>query len=422
MPAEQLYYSHPDKFLFNAEVTGLLQETDLLRTDAAGMISSLKNEKTNEVYGILLNRTLCYPGGGGQPADRGVLETREAEVLTAELLTTLFCSHTGDIIHLTDRPVKPGTAIRGTLDRALRQDFQQQHSAQHLISAALFRKMKHDTLAIHLGESQSTIEFSSTRFSDFDSSLLEKECSALIHRALPLTSFEADRSNLEPGSLRREPEVDHEVIRLLAVGDYDLAPCGGVHCTNSAQVGPVFITGSEKTSKGTKLFFVAGDRASALFHRRKKLVERLVKEFSAPEVQLDEAFSAHLKRLSVLKSTQESLMREISSSVCSGIKKEAPQLVDLRHLERDTAQSVAATCAKRLSREEKSALLLFTGKKGSRWIMLENRDEEHCKELQNEVKRAGISGGGRYPRFEGQATEDQIAPLIRLYREAYPGQ
>ncbi|MGH9702182.1 MAG: alanyl-tRNA editing protein, partial [Candidatus Acidiferrales bacterium] len=126
---ERLYYD--DSFLreFDARVE---------RCDPAG-----------EKFHVILDRTAFYPTSGGQPFDTGKLN--EAQVLE------VVDREDGEIVHVTDRAVAAGPA-HGEIDWARRFDHMQQHTGQHLLSAAFIELFKFQTVSFHLGRDLSTID------------------------------------------------------------------------------------------------------------------------------------------------------------------------------------------------------------------------------------------------------------------------
>src|SRR5512146_1474318 len=98
---------------------------------------------------VVLDRTAFYPGGGGQPSDRGtlggapVVEVREED--------------NGEIVHVLQRPVG-GERLAGAVDAARRRDFMAQHTGEHILAQALLRAGKLATVSVHFGDDDTTIE------------------------------------------------------------------------------------------------------------------------------------------------------------------------------------------------------------------------------------------------------------------------
>src|SRR5208337_3450308 len=97
---------------------------------------------------VVLDRTCFYPGGGGQPCDLGTLDG--ARVLEVR-------EHEEEIVHVVS--AAPALSkVSGIVDAARRRDFMAQHSGQHIFSQALMRAGKLETVSVHFGDDDTTIE------------------------------------------------------------------------------------------------------------------------------------------------------------------------------------------------------------------------------------------------------------------------
>lgn len=108
-------------------------------------------EKTNDLkgYEIILEDTILFPEGGGQPCDYGFLN----EVPVEQVLR-----RADKAIHVTDKPLNVGDEVKQAIDWNRRFDHMQQHSGQHLITAVLDRDYKYYTISWYLGEDVAYVE------------------------------------------------------------------------------------------------------------------------------------------------------------------------------------------------------------------------------------------------------------------------
>src|SRR5262249_52745571 len=103
---------------------------------------------------VVLDRTAFYPSSGGQVHDTGKLlleDNREVEVVEV-------ADEEDRIFHFTPQPVAAGTTIHGSVDAARRRDHMQQHSGQHVLSAAFIRLFNMPTVSFHMGAESCTID------------------------------------------------------------------------------------------------------------------------------------------------------------------------------------------------------------------------------------------------------------------------
>src|SRR5690242_8655969 len=132
---QRLYYH--DSFLYDFD---------------ASVIDSLEREGR---HAIVLDRTAFYPTSGGQVHDTGrFVLTDKREVPVVEVAD----EDEGRIVHYTSEPVAVGTVIQGRVDALRRRDHVQQHSGQHVLSAAFIRLFNMPTVSFHMGEESCTID------------------------------------------------------------------------------------------------------------------------------------------------------------------------------------------------------------------------------------------------------------------------
>src|SRR5215472_637739 len=106
-------------------------------------------------HAIVLDRTAFYPTSGGQVLGTGRLVLVDKREVTVEEVAD---EEDGRILHFTAEALPPGTAVRGAIDDARRRDHMQQHSGQHVLSAAFIRLFNMPTVSFHMGAETCTID------------------------------------------------------------------------------------------------------------------------------------------------------------------------------------------------------------------------------------------------------------------------
>lgn len=213
---------------------------------------------------VRLDRSAFYPTAGGQPHDTGVLAGRR--VLDV-------ADRDGEVWHLLEPGDAPrvGDTVVGEVDWERRYAHMQRHTAQHMLSQAFVRVGAsrgaeadgvpgYHTRAVSMRGPDCTVDLTG----DPDEEALaaaEEEVNRAARRALPVMAFEVPEERLSAYSLRRPPKVKG-LVRLVAVGDYDLVACGGTHLRSSAEALPVKVLGLERVRGGlTRVTFRAGAEA-----------------------------------------------------------------------------------------------------------------------------------------------------------------
>ncbi|MBK8231415.1 MAG: alanyl-tRNA editing protein [Candidatus Eisenbacteria bacterium] len=205
---------------------------------------------------LALDQSAFYVESGGQPSDQGqlgewpLLGLREVE---------------GVVWHGVDREARiaPGDCLEGRVDAPRRRDHLEQHSGQHVLSAACLRAGLGDTVSFHLGREESTIDLAGaepTRASIAAALRLANDC---VLDDLPVRVHEIERSELHRFPVRKDPGVQHDVLRLIEIEGFDWSLCGGTHARRSGEIGPIHVLGWEKNKAAWRVRFLVGHRALA---------------------------------------------------------------------------------------------------------------------------------------------------------------
>ncbi len=242
----------------------LLTTFDAVVTD----IQEVSRASGQSLWRVALDRSAFYPTGGGQPYDVGTLiaTSRSGAELTAEIVDVEEDEH-GEVWHHTAKPLIAGTAVRGTIDAARRLDHVQQHSGQHLLSAAFIEICGARTVSFHLGEASSTIDLEVDNLTASTLEQVEDRANQIIAEDRPVTMSIVPREHAESllaaGELRKLPPRQGD-LRIITIADFDRNACGGTHVSSTGQIGGLHLRGLEKVKQGLRVEFVCGARAARM--------------------------------------------------------------------------------------------------------------------------------------------------------------
>ncbi len=207
-------------------------------------------EKTdNEKNYIVLDKTLFYKEGGGQPADHGKISwgSGEAEV------TDVQKDH-GEIRHFVEGDLpEEGTEVHGEIDWERRYRHMKMHTAQHIVSKVVLDEYDATTAGNQVHADQSRIDFEPAEFSDEDLEKIQEMANEIIEADIELQKSEVARDRLEEetedGRTNLDLIPDHiDPLRAVEIGDIDICPCGGTHVDSTGELGELEIV--ERRSKG----------------------------------------------------------------------------------------------------------------------------------------------------------------------------
>src|SRR5262249_9093695 len=150
-------------------------------------------------------------------------------------------------------------AVHGEIDWSRRFDHMQQHTGQHVLSAAFVHVSGAPTVSFHMGVETSTIDLA-TAVAPADVERAVDEANRVVwdDRAVGVRFASADAARALP--LRKESARQGE-LRLVEVPDFDLSACGGTHVARTGGIGLIAVLGTEKFKGGLRVTFVCGGRA-----------------------------------------------------------------------------------------------------------------------------------------------------------------
>lgn len=233
---------------------------------------------------LILDQTAFYPEAGGQPPDAGTI----AHVRVVNVIEDAD----GTILHVLDGDAasapQPGDEVVCRIDWARRFDHMQQHSGQHVLSQAFVRVAGLDTIAIHIGQSDCTIDLPAPALPPDAIERAEREANAIVMEDRPILAYEVGDADLPAIPLRRPPKVSG-AIRIVEVKDYDWSACGGTHVRSTAQIGLIKIIKAEKRGGETRITFRCGGRAFDDYARLSAATGRLMEALSAGRYEVEQA-------------------------------------------------------------------------------------------------------------------------------------
>jgi misacylated tRNA(Ala) deacylase len=199
--------------------------------------------------GIVLDRTVFYPRGGGQAGDSGVL--MRAGGSTVAIVDTVKAD--GQVLHVADPPVSldQGEKIIARIDWEKRHRHMRFHTATHLLCAIV----PHQTNGCSITRDYARLDFDMVE--PLDREHLERELARLVDEAHAVRTVWSTDEELDakPDLVRTmsvKPPRGVGRVRLLEIDGVDLQPCGGTHVANTAEIGKLRVAKIEKKSARTR--------------------------------------------------------------------------------------------------------------------------------------------------------------------------
>jgi len=203
-----------------------------------------------------LSATAFYPGGGGQPADTGVLVTE-----TGEGLVSGVRSQDGLLWHQTPLTLATGQRVIGRLDWPRRYQLMKYHTLLHIVNTVMLDTHGALITGADIGVAQARIDFDVDAPLREASAAVEAAVNAVIARSLSLVAafVPEEELTLNPRLVRTlevAPPVDNGRVRTLQIAGFDTQACGGTHVHSTAELGHCRITRVDNKGKRNKRLYV----------------------------------------------------------------------------------------------------------------------------------------------------------------------
>lgn len=220
---ERLYWTNPDAFEVEVEV------------------------KTLDGCKVTIQPLIFHPDEGGQPADKGTIG--HSMVCNVEMID-------GQIVLTLDKALADGRYI-AHIDKQHRLNTATNHTAQHIISGVAEKQFGLKTMGVHIGLEKSTVDFGAKI--DWEiANEIERRSNEIVRLDIPVeTVFNDTDVRIRSAS----GKIESDTIRVVKIGEYDKSACCGAHLSSTGRIGIIRILSIESKKEGTRMVFLAGDRA-----------------------------------------------------------------------------------------------------------------------------------------------------------------
>ena len=365
----------------------------------------------------VLDRTAFYPTSGGQPFDVGTLieqggsnEQRGTLGSAVQVIDTI--DQDEDVFHVLSAPLTVGARVLGDVDWVRRFDHMQQHTGQHVLSAAFDRLFANRTVSFHMGADVSTVDLQK-EMSWEQIARAEDEANRIVseNREVAIRFVSSDEAATLP--LRKEP-ARAGVLRLIDIKDCDLSACGGTHVARTGAIGAIIVPAIERFKGGVRVTFACGGRAVRVFRSLRESVAASVRALSVHPQQLPaavERMQAEAKELRrSMKKLQESLAAHEAARLAAPVVIEAIDGWDANGLKVIATEITSRTSA---------VVALFSSSPPFAAVVARSPDRtvDASAALRALTQRFGGRGGGKPDLAQGGGLFGNLEEILSAARE-----
>ena len=382
-PATDLmFYEKPESTKFEAHIIGIYENN------------------------VILDQTLFYPEGGGQPSDIGFLSIRgeKIKVFHAEKVDNIVLHRVNEEDIEKGHPYK-GQIITGQIDISRRQALTRNHTATHLIVAAS-RKILGDHIwqaGAQKGVKKSRIDISHyKRIKPEELQEIELLANKLVMDNIGINTFWMDRTSAEKKYgfiLYQGGVVPGMNIRTVEIEGTDVQACAGTHCNKTGDVGLIKITKTERIQDGVeRIEFSAGEAAIEAVQKNDNILKESADVFKVTLEQLPKTCDRFFSEWKSFKNEVNKLKGQIASLKIEGIVNKAEKIGDLLVLSEiiDSDMNELIKMATDLTEKQQKVDVVIVGNNEGKIVGASSK-----KALDNGIKineiikeAAGILGGG----------------------------
>jgi len=377
--------------------------------------SILKAFENKGRYCVVLEDSILFPEGGGQPSDRG-------RIGNANVLDVIH-GHDGDTredIHIVDSILEPGpTVVR--LDWERRFDHMQQHTGQHLLTAVAQTQFGWATTAFHLGADICDIELDTPQITQRQRNELEESVIVEIIAARNISASWVTQDEYKTLNVRSRalPDGHQGDVRLVEIQGLDVNTCGGTHLTSTAELECLKLLNTEPIRGGTRLFFIFGKRLRDRMEAHEQRGHQLRTILGHPDDTLVASVEQHIAREKDLERSLRHTEGELAALYAKFMAAESGTLA-VRHFENKDTGFLQKIIRPLLELDNNRIVFVSSEKDGNAFFNLAagSNCEADIPKLGREIASVlNGKGGGSGRQFQGKFKDlSKLTEAVALLR------
>jgi alanyl-tRNA synthetase len=382
----RIYYTEPYRRSFDATVIDV--------------------QAANQRSHVTLDQTVFYPTSGGQPFDTGTLG--------GAAVVDVIDNDDGTVTHVVSGSLRAGDIVSGEIDWARRFDHMQQHTGQHVLSAAFDRLFGVRTESFHMGQQSSTIDLA-REVTAAEVVTAEDDANRIVWEDRQVAIRFATADEAAQMGMRKE-SARSGTLRLIDVTDYDLSACGGTHVDRTGAIGIIAVGSVEKFKGGSRVEFLCGGRALERFRSWKGALSAMQKHLSVPPVDM----AASIERMQEDAKSAQRHIRGFQEKLAAHearalLAKGSPVVEAIDGWDAHGIKSIAAAIT---AADPNAVVALFTTTAPSQVVIARGSSSrvDAGALLKQLTAKCGGKGGGKADLAQGGSLAAPVSELIDTVR------
>lgn len=351
---------------------------------------------------IVLDKTLFFPEGGGQPCDLGMIDD----------IDVIDVKERGNLVYHEVKAFPQSDKVKCVLNWERRLDHMQQHCGEHILSGIIFSLYQGVNKGFHMGKEMVTIDIDLKDMTPEMLERIENLSNDVIHKNVPIiTEVVHTQEEAERFPLRKQMTVSSD-IRIVKVKDTDCVACCGTHPKLTGEVGLIKIYKAEKNKGMTRISFKCGVRALKDYQERHNILTLLMQEYSA---DLNSVADRIMNERSKSADEREELKKLKTSLHNKWVDAHITSKKNIIEVFEDRNMDALKYMTKKLTEGEFKQTICF-GSKVDFGVVLASQSLDCGQLFKEHIKTHNGRGGGSPKMAQGsfQTLEDMMAFLNEL--------
>ncbi len=356
-------------------------------------------EEKNGAFLVVLDKTAFFPEGGGQDADKGVING--IEVLDVQIKDDI-------IYHKLEKSLEIGSTVECEIDWGTRFSRMQNHTGEHIVSGVIHRTFGYNNVGFHMNDTLVTFDVDGP-LNDEQIREVEIKANQAIYGNKSIKAIYPTAEELPDYDYRSKLDIT-EGVRLIEIEDTDLCACCAPHVARTGEVGIIKIVSYIPYKKGTRIEMLCGALALNDYINVHNANKQIMNMLSAKRFETPVAVERIQTELSSVRAENKKLSGELAMLKMEKHIKDNKVCVFIDGASYDELRN----CSNVLI-EEHEFCYLFSNTDENNYIYVVSSKENSVRDLvQNLNKTFNGKGGGRDTYAQGKivATKEEILSFI----------
>ncbi len=356
-------------------------------------------EEKDGAFLVILDKTAFFPEGGGQDADKGVINS--ADVLDVQIKNDI-------IYHKVNKAFNENEEVNCSIDWETRFSRMQNHTGEHIVSGVIHRNFGYNNVGFHMNDSLVTFDVDGP-LTDDDIKLVEKKANQAIYANNSINAIYPTPEELDNYDYRSKLDIT-EGVRLIEIENTDLCACCAPHVAKTGEVGIIKIISYIPYKKGTRIEMLCGALALEDYQNLHTTNKAIMNMLSTKRFETPDSVERIQTELSNARSENKKLLGELATLKMEKHIFDNKVCVFIDGASYDELRNCSNTLI-----EEHEYCYLFANTDESNYIYVVSSKEQNVRELvQNLNKAFNGKGGGRdtYAQGKVSATKEEILEYL----------